>query len=347
MARRFEVFRMEKLKDEAAVVRAVRHDLDLSYQNEKGEIVHYRRTRDAELEHKNRYMHEQGKAKQSKEERFQYAMKSFREKLPPKEKRRKNAVLGAQCIFSFSHELLQDPEFKVSDFFTECQKFVHEHFGKENVFCWAAHFDEKTPHITFQFVPKIGEKLNARAIFGNKSKLSEWQDKFHNEVGAKFGLERGIKRAYASRDTLQRFYGQIQQIDDNLSQFQPPSKKPLESQEAYNERLRASMKEYLEPMLKPLTSMENEIKRLEKRLENSIQAKKDVAKEKQKEIDELKKIIDYEPKNVTETPGLKQQLAQKQEQLNNWLKMSPEELRKKAAAREIKSRNNSMGRNQG
>lgn len=344
MARRFEVFRMEKLKDEAAVVRAVRHDLDLSYKNEKDEIVHYRRTRDAEREKDNQYA---GAKNQSKEERFQYAMKKFRKKLPPIDKRRKNAVLGAQCIFSFSHELLQDPNFKINDFFQECQTFVYNNFGEENVFCWAAHYDEKTPHITFQFVPKIGEKLNARAIFGNKAKLSEWQDKFHNEVGAKFGLERGVKRAYASRDTLQRFYGQIQQIDDNLSQFQPPNKKPLESQEAYNERLRAAMKEYLEPMLLPLTSMKNEIKRLQKKWKNADQAKKEVAKEKQKEIDELKKLIDYEPKNVTETPGLKQQLATKQEQLNNWLKMSPEELRKKAEAREIKSRNNSMGRNQG
>ena len=44
-------------------------------------------------------------------------MKEFRNKLP--EKRRKNAVVGAQVIFSFSHELLQDKNFKPIKYFAE------------------------------------------------------------------------------------------------------------------------------------------------------------------------------------------------------------------------------------
>lgn len=329
MERRFEVFRMEKLKDEDAVVRAVRHDLDLSYENDKGEIVHYRKTRNEELEKKNQYAGLKG---QSKEQRFQYAMKQFRSKLP--EKRRKNAVLGAQCIFSFSHELVFDKNFNHVEFFKECQNFVYNNFGKENIFCWAAHMDEQTPHITFQFVPKKDGKLNAREIFGNKAKLSAWQDKFHAEVGSKFGLERGVKRAYADRNTLERFYGQIKQIDDKLSQFQPPNKKPLESQEVYNERLKTAIKSFIEPILKPLTDLENDIKRLERKLKNKDHEQIELLKK----IDELNKLIDFEPQNVIDKPGLKQQLQQTQGYLNSWLKMSPSQLRQKADEKERKNR---------
>ena len=57
---RFEVFRMEKLKTEGDVLRSVRHDQDLSYKNEQGEEVFYRKTRDEELEKKNRYCYQFG-----------------------------------------------------------------------------------------------------------------------------------------------------------------------------------------------------------------------------------------------------------------------------------------------
>ena len=121
---------------------------------------------------------------------------------------------------SFSHEMLQDKKFNYYDFFTDCQKFVNKHFGKENVFNWAFHCDEKTPHITFQFLPKDEKgNLNARKIFGNKKTLSEWQDKFHEEVGQKYGLKRGIKKTNLIHETLNRFYGAIKNLDEDLDKL--------------------------------------------------------------------------------------------------------------------------------
>ena len=111
MTRGFEVFRMEKLKTEGAVLRAVRHDLDMSYENDKGEEVFYRKTRDEEREHLNQYCYKYWtdkdgqKHERSKEERLQLAMKNFRKRLP--DKIRKNAVVGAQAICTFWLTTLQ------------------------------------------------------------------------------------------------------------------------------------------------------------------------------------------------------------------------------------------------
>jgi hypothetical protein len=256
---------MEKLKTEGAVVRSLRHDLDLSYNNEQGEKVYYRKTRDDELAKKNAYWGQ--KEGVSQDELFQQAMKRWRSKLP--EKVRKNAVVGAQCIFSFSHELLKDKNFKPGEYFIDCHQFVKKHFGAENVFNWALHLDEKTPHVSFHFLP-IDEngKLNARKIFGNKKTLSEWQDKVHEEIGKKHNLDRGIKKTNIIHQTLNRFYGQLKNLDEDLDKLKLEKKEILEDWEDYFVRTKTKLKSFVEPMLKPLASLEAEIKRFEKKRED-------------------------------------------------------------------------------
>ena len=291
MAQGFEVFRMEKLKTEGAVVRSLRHDLDLSYENEQGEKVYYRKTRDDELSKNNQYMWKG----ESQEEKFQKALERWRENLP--KKRRKNAVVGAQCIMSFSHEMLQDKKFNYYDFFTDCQKFVNKHFGKENVFNWAFHCDEKTPHITFQFLPKDEKgNLNARKIFGNKKTLSEWQDKFHEEVGQKYGLKRGIKKTNLIHETLNRFYGAIKNLDEDLDKLELDKKSFSESWEDYFIRTKAELKSFVEPMLQPLASLRKEVAKLEKRVEN-FEAEK---AEKEAELKEQKEALEASQKALDE-----------------------------------------------
>lgn len=290
MAQGFEVFRMEKLKTEGAIVRSLRHDLDLSYENEQGETVYYRKTRNEELAKKNQYMWRA----ENQEQKFQIAMKNWREKLP--EKIRKNAVLGAQCIMSFSHELLKDKDFKYMKYFADCQEFVHKHFGKDNVFNWALHLDEKTPHITFQFVPKDENgNLNARKIFGNKKTLSEWQTKFHEEVGQKYGLHRGIKKTNLIHETLNAFYGKLKNLDEDLEKLPLEKKEMFESWDEYLARQKKILKAFVEPMLKPLASLRSQIAKLEKRIENFETEKADFQtwkKSENKALEERRSVLE-------------------------------------------------------
>lgn len=268
MAQGFEVFRMEKLKTEGAVVRSLRHDLDLSYENEQGEKEWYRKTRNDELSKKNQYW---GKVKAedtvTQDELYQRALKRWRSALP--EKRRKNAVVGAQAIFSFSHELLQDKNFKFGEYLGDCLKFCRKEFGKDNVVNWALHMDEKTPHITVLFVPKDEKgNLNARKIFGNKKNLSEWQDRFHEEVGKNYGLQRGVKKTNQIHETLNRFYGKLKNLDEDLDQLQLDKKQLGESWEDYFSRTKQELKSFVEPMLRPLASLRQQVAKLEKQQEN-------------------------------------------------------------------------------
>lgn len=314
MEKRFEVFRMEKLKTEGHVARSIRHDMDCQRKNEAGELVPIRKTADPAKSGQNQYS-----AKGEPEERARRALNRWRKKLP--EKRRKNAVVGAQAVFSFSHEMLEDKKFKSGHYLTDCLDFCKNHFGGDNIVSWAVHLDERTPHISVIFLPKDENgNLNARKIFGNKKTMSEWQDRFHSEVGDKHGLERGIKKTGIYHQTLERFYGQLYQLDEELNQLELSKKNLTESWENYFERMRLTMKSFVEPMLKPLVNLEAEIKKFEKE-------KKEFGQEK-KQLRGKKKSMENEIEN------LKTALAQTQEKLNSWLKLSPDQLRQLATQKE-------------
>lgn len=340
---RFEVFRMEKLKTEGDVLRAVRHDLDLSYKNDKGEEVFYRKTRDGEREHLNQYQYKYWtdkdgqKHERSKEERLQIAMKNFRKRLP--DKIRKNAVVGAQVICTFSHELLQDKNFKFMNYLLDAQKFVNDSFGADNVFCWACHIDEKTPHITFQFVPKDEKgNLNARKIFGNKKTLSEWQDKFHEQVGKKHGLERGIRKTNIIHETLNRFYGALKNLDEDLDKLELDKKAFGESWEDYQERTKQTLKAFVEPTLKPLASLRKEVAKLEKEREKFEKEKAlfEVQQISQKQaLDADRRALELAEKAFEEkvqaaakkrVTELKKAYQEDSKMLDVWRKRSPEQL---------------------
>ena len=241
-------------------------------------------------------------------------MSHWRKNLP--EKVRKNAVGGAQAVFSFSHELLSDA-WDYHRYLGDCLKFCQKNFGQKNIVSWAVHLDEKTPHISVIFLPK-DEKgtLNARKIFGNKKTMSEWQDKFHEEVGKNHGLVRGIKRTGIYHQTLERFYGQLHKLDQELDQLQLGKKNLTESWEDYFNRTRLNLKSFVEPMLKPLANLEAEVKKFEKE-KKELNQQKEQLRNKKKEIDNLKTA-----------------LAQTQEKLKSWQNLSPEQLRQLANQRE-------------
>lgn len=309
MDKRFEVFRLEKLKTEGHVARSIRHDMDCQRKNEAGELVPMRKTADTEKSQMNAYMW-QG----SPEDRARRAMSHWRKNLP--EKVRKNAVVGAQAVFSFSHELLDDA-WDYHRYLGDCLKFCQKNFGQKNIVSWAVHLDEKTPHISVIFLPKDEKgNLNARKIFGNKKTMSEWQDKFHEEVGKNHGLVRGIKRTGIYHQTLERFYGQLYKLDQELDQLELNKKHLTESWEDYFNRTRLTLKSFVEPTLKPLANLEAEVKKIEK---------------EKKEIDQQRKQLRNKEKEIEK---LKTALAQTQEKLKSWQNLSPEQLRQLANQRE-------------
>lgn len=119
---------------------------------------------------------------------------------------RKNAVLAHECLVTASPDALKamTREQQIA-FFNDAIKWLSKlHGGKNRLISAAVHYDETTPHLHCLFVPlDANNKLNSRMIIGgSRSRLSELQTEFANEVGLKHGLERGQKNSKVRHTTL-------------------------------------------------------------------------------------------------------------------------------------------------
>lgn len=107
-------------------------------------------------------------------------------------KTRSNSVLALDTIYTASPEFFQGKANTENDkFFQDCLKFHESRFG--HIISAVVHYDETTPHLHVISVPLTKDnRLSARDVIGNKSKMSKTQDAFFEQVGRGYGLERGI-----------------------------------------------------------------------------------------------------------------------------------------------------------
>lgn len=127
-------------------------------------------------------------------------------------------------------------------YFSDSLDYFKDKFGEKNVIASTIHLDEFTPHLVVYIVPakevearerkrsvivgrdadgnRIRETrtyqeeaktvLSAKHYLGTRAKLSAFQTDFAAKVGAKHGLERGIKGSKARHQTVQQYYSLIQ-----------------------------------------------------------------------------------------------------------------------------------------
>lgn len=105
---------------------------------------------------------------------------------------RKDAVVLGQVLVtsdrSFFDQLMPA---QTKEFFEDSYKFLADRYGKENTISATVHMDERTPHMHFNFVPVTEDgRLAAKSVLTRQS-LIEQQDRFAEEVGKKYGLDRG------------------------------------------------------------------------------------------------------------------------------------------------------------
>ena len=77
------------------------------------------------------------------------------------------------------------------NFFSDSYKFFAERYGEENIIAAVVHNDETTPHmhLNLMAVTKDG-RLCSKQLF-DKPQLQKLQTDFYEEVGKKYGLQRG------------------------------------------------------------------------------------------------------------------------------------------------------------
>ena len=169
------------------------------------------------------------------------------------EKRRSNAVLCIEHLITASPDWNGWGTKKEEEFFKKSLEFLNKKYGKENVIACSIHRDETTPHLIVYVVP-IDEKggLNAKKWLGGRSKLSQTQTEFANEV-KHLGLERGLENSKARHKTIKEFYAEIEKPTRKLKEIkyeiQPldydliPKMGLLETTSSFNKKLEQSYKD--------------------------------------------------------------------------------------------------------
>lgn len=140
-------------------------------------------------------------------------IEAWRDRAP--EKVRSNAVHGLEYFVGGSPARLNAMSREEQDaYFGDALDWIKQERGADNVLSAVIHRDETTPHMSVMTIPLDDkERLNARAIVGNRGKLSQMQTDFATQVSERYGLMRGVKGSTARHERVKRVYGEHLQLD--------------------------------------------------------------------------------------------------------------------------------------
>lgn len=142
------------------------------------------------------------------------------------DKKDKQAVPCIEYLVTASKETMK--EIDSTAYLDDALRWIKAKHGVRNVVCAVIHHDEDAPHLVAYVVPvvEVAEKtrkrsvnvkgcqfgrqiieevvpahslLSASAFFGGRNKLSDLQTEFHEAVGVKHGLERGVSKAVSRK----------------------------------------------------------------------------------------------------------------------------------------------------
>ena len=112
----------------------------------------------------------------------------------------------------------------IEGYLAKASDWLIDKFGRENVASITVHRDETTPHLHALVVPITKDgRLSAKDTLGGREKLSALQTEFHEQVGAGFGLLRGVSGSKATHQKLSTYYAQVNR-PISLAPFAPPVK---------------------------------------------------------------------------------------------------------------------------
>lgn len=144
---------------------------------------------------------------------------------------RHDSVLLNEFLISASPgRFVNDPNnIETQQFFRDSLRFFENEYGGENIVYACVQYDEGTPHMHLGLVPVHGKtiktgrggkavkevvSLDSKHFFGSPAKLRKLQSEFAKQVGPSFNLRRGIEGSEAKHDSIHKFYGLVNQVDE-------------------------------------------------------------------------------------------------------------------------------------
>lgn len=117
----------------------------------------------------------------------------IRDQAPETKTVRKDAVLLCNFVVTSDHDFFAAlPPDRQRAYFQDALDWFSARYGKKLIASAVVHMDETTPHMHLSLVPVKGGRLAAKNLF-TKTELRELQTAFARDVGAKYGLERGVE----------------------------------------------------------------------------------------------------------------------------------------------------------
>lgn len=137
---------------------------------------------------------------------------------------RKDSIVGITGVYTASEEWFRThSKSEWMQYFKDCLTYHDKTYG--HCINAVVHLDEDVPHMQCISVPLLedesGWHLSAKKIMGNRSDYQKRQDQFFEDVGQRYGMDRGIRRdaAEIKKHTTKREW-QLATQEQELQQLQ-------------------------------------------------------------------------------------------------------------------------------
>lgn len=184
-----------------------------------------------------------------------------------KRKMRSDAIRHIDGIITSDSEFFANKSQAEKDkFFKDSLNFLENEYGKDNMLYASVHYDEKTPHMHFGFVPLTDDgRLSAKEKLGNKKNLSQLQDKFNFEmsIGEGYDLKRGASKSGKKHKTVEEYKSETQYHEKETELAKEECERVKAEQKTVEkelEKMKAQLKKEVDRFNEPLDIfLENEV----------------------------------------------------------------------------------------
>lgn len=214
-------------------------------------------------------------------------------------KERKDSVVLLDGLYTASPEWFEThSKEEWINYFQDCLTFHRDYYG-EHVINAVIHLDEATPHMQVASIPLTDDgRLSAKEIMGNRRDYRSRQNIFYDEVGKKYGLERGEIHDQPRKHELSQ-KGRIAQNEEQIA----ASEQKLTQAQQQMERNENVISGQQEQILNSDNSI-HEIKKALQEQEAARQRNEDYIQKQSEQIRKNQRNIDQQCEKIRENRNL-------------------------------------------